>query len=135
MDHLGHQLLAGTALAIDQHGQVGRRGLLGDFQRLQQLGVVAESALENKAALQQGLAALPWRKVGRGRLGHRRLYKTLLVRQLHHFVAQRCRLLEQFLDLRALQPGCPAQRGAQDLDFLDQPGVGDGGAGKAALVE
>src|SRR3712207_8528227 len=39
--------------AVDQHRQVGRRGLFRHFQRVQQLRVVAEGALEDEAALQQ----------------------------------------------------------------------------------
>ena len=59
VDHLRHQLLAGAALAVDEHRQVGRRGLLRDLQRFEQLGVVAERAFEHEAALEQALAPLP----------------------------------------------------------------------------
>ncbi|MCY1233227.1 hypothetical protein D9M72_457600 [compost metagenome] len=145
VDHLGHQLLAGAALAVDQHRQVGRRGFLGNFQGLEQLGVVAKGTPEDKAALHQRLPPLArhafdfrLRRRGLGLCGRRCLHEALLVRQPHDLVAQRGGLLEQLLDLGAVQARRPAQRRAQDLDLLDQPGErhrrGDRGGGGTLVV-
>ena len=57
VDDLGHQLLASAALTVDQHRQVGRRRLLGDFQGFEQARIVAEGTFEDEAAVQQRLAA------------------------------------------------------------------------------
>jgi len=135
VDHFGHQLLAGAALAVDQHRQARGSGLLGDLQRLEQLRVVAERALEDEAALDQALAPLAPRQLRTRRLGSRRLHEALLVRQLHHFVAQRAGLPQQLFDVRLFESGSPAQRRAQDFDFLDQPRVRERGARLQIVVE
>ena len=135
MDHLGHQLLAGAALAVDQHRQAGRCGLLRNLQRLEQLGVLAERAFEHETAIDQALAPLPPRERCARRLGGGCLHEALLVRQPHHFVAQRARLPQQLLDVRPFERRSPAQRRAQDLDLLEQPRVRDGRGGVQILVE
>ena len=89
VDHPGHQLLARAALAVDQHGQARGCGLFGGLQRLEQLGVVAERALEDEAAFDQRLAPLAPRQVASSRLGGGRTDEAFLVRKLHHLVAQR----------------------------------------------
>ena len=135
VDHLGHQLLAGAALAVDEHGQARGSRLLGDLQRLEQLGVLAEGAFEDEAALDQALATLAPRQLGAGRLGRGRLHEALLVRELHHLVAQGAGLPEQLLDVRPFQAGRPAQRRAQDLDPLDQPRIRVRGARVRIVVD
>jgi len=92
VDHPGHQLLARATLAVDQHGQACWRGLLSGLQRLEQLGVVAERALEDEAAFDQRLAPLAPRQVASSRFGGGRIDEAFLVRKLHHLVAKRAGL-------------------------------------------
>src|SRR2546421_9023050 len=68
VDDLGHQLLAGAALAVNQHGQARGGCLFRDFERLKQLRVVTECALEDEAALDQAQATLPARQLRARRL-------------------------------------------------------------------
>ena len=126
VDHLGHQLLAGAALAVDEHGQAGGSRLLGDLQRLEQLGVLAEGAFEDEAALDQALATLRAGdssvRVGSAAAAftNRSLCESCITSS-----RKRAGLPEQLLDVRPFQAGRPAQRRAQDLDPLDQPRIRD----------
>src|SRR5262249_1238238 len=91
--------------------------------------------LEDEAALDQGLAPLTPRQVTAGRLGGGRVDEALLVRKLHHLIAERASLPEELLDVRPLEVGGPAQRRAQNLDLLEQSGVGDRRGGDRVLIE
>ena len=108
MDHLCHQFLAGAALAVDQHRQVGGRGFLGDFQRVEQFEVVAEHAFEDEAAAKQCLAALSRRLALDRQFRRSGFHEAFLVRHLHYFVAQGARLSQEFFNFLPLQLRRPA---------------------------
>ena len=125
MNHFRHQFLARTALAVDQHRQIGWRRLFGDFEGIQQFRAFTEHTLEDETAVQQSLAPLGGGPLSGPGAAGRGSNEALLARQLHDFVPQPVALDKEFLYLRPLQLRGPAQRRTKYLYLFDQTAVGN----------